>query len=251
MKNKKQILVMTVLVGLLQPVTSSAGEWGVGFNVNNSPTFYKDHDDDLALNIFPEYRGERFNLDHESISYSVLSSGSYNLEVLGKSLSLGYEDDDSKVLKGMKDRDSSINLGLRASYSTDYGLLSLHALTDVLGNHKGQEIELRFGEPFYTEHWSGQRELTLGAFAGVRWQSDDLIDYYYGVKDSETTASRKAFKGESAITSFVGMELKFGFSEHLSLEGAVSYEHLPDKITDSSIASSNGMRGRLGLTYWF
>lgn len=250
MKNKKQLLTAALLL-VIQPVTSSAGEWGVGFNINNSLAVYQDHDDDLALNIFPEYRGERFNLDHESISYSVLSSENYNIEILGKHLSLGYEDGDSKRLKGMKDRDFSINAGLRASYSTDYGLLSVHALTDVLGNHKGQEVEFRFDEPFYTKHWSGKRDFTVSAFAGARWQSDDLIDYYYGVKDSEATANRKVFKGESAITPFVGINMRVGFSEHLGIDGMLGYEHRPDEVTDSSIASKNGMRARLGLTYWF
>ena len=250
--NLHTIFASLLALSLISPITSHAGEWGVGFNLNNRYDVYVDHDDDLSLNIFPEYRGEQFNIDFESMSYSLFDSEQYNLEILAKAVELGFEKGDSKTFAGMSDRDPSINAGLRASYTTDYGVLSLHALTDVLGSHKGQEVELRFGEPFYTSHGSdNKKELTLGAFAGTRWQSNDLIDYYYGVKSNEATATRKAFKGQSAITPFVGVELKLGLSESFSLEGALSYEHRPDKITKSDIASKNGMKARLGLTYWF
>jgi outer membrane scaffolding protein for murein synthesis (MipA/OmpV family) len=246
----KALTVRIVAMAVFLPSCSFAGGWGVGTSLYNNPV-YQDPDDDVSLSVFPEYHGEQFNMDFESVSYKFFESGNFNLELLGKYESLGYEDNDSKRLKGMKDRDSTLNAGFRASYSTDYGLLSLHAVNDLFGKHKGQEVELRFGEPFYTEHWSGQRELTLGAFVGAKWQSDDLIDYYYGVKVSEVTTDRKAFKGKAAITPFVGLEMKLGFSEHIGVEGMLGYEHLPDKITDSPVASKNGMRARLGLTYWF
>ena len=107
------------------------------------------------MNLFPQYRGEKLNIDSDSLSYSLLESDKYNFEILAKSLYYGYEAKDSTLLKGMAERDGSIEFGGRASLKTDYGLLSLHALTDVLGNHKGQEVELRFGQPFYTEQWTG------------------------------------------------------------------------------------------------
>lgn len=236
---------------LLTAATSFAGDWGVGISGNNTQDVYQDHDDDISLNIFPEYRGERFNLDFESLSYRLMDDGKYNLEILAKHMNLGYVSGDSTHLTGMDDRDGSINLGLRASYTTDYGVLSLHAVTDVLGSHKGQEVSLQFGEPFYTTHWRGKRDLSLGLLGGVRWQSDDVIDYYYGIKTSDATASRAAFKGKSAITPFIGIEINAGLTEHISLEAAVRYDHLPDNITDSAIASNNGVQARLGLSYWF
>ena len=251
MKIKLTVLTVSVITTtIFTPISSHAGEWGVGTSLYNNPA-YQDPDDVVRLNVFPEYHGEQFNMDFESISYTFFESGNFNLELLGKYEFLGYEDGDAKRLKGMKDRDSTLNAGFRANCSTDYGLLSLSAVNDVFGKHKGQEVELRFGEPFYTEHWSGQREFTLGAFVGSRWQSDDLIDYYYGVRKSETTVNRKAFRGKAAITPFVGLEMKFGFSEHLGMEVMLGYEHRPNKITDSPIASKNGTRARLGLTYWF
>ena len=252
MKIKLKALTISILsVSMFSPISSFAGEWGIGLNVNNNQDTYRDHEDSAQLTLFPEYRGERFNMDFESMSYRLFDSKKYNLEILGKASYLGYEEKDSDRLLGMKDRDPSINLGLRASYVTDYGLFSIHALTDILGKHKGQEIELQFGEPFYTSHWSGKRELTLGFLGGLRWQSDDLINYYYGVKESEATATRAAFKGKSAITPFVGFEAKVGLTKHFSVDSAITYEHLPNDITDSPIASDNGIRARLGLTYWF
>ena len=153
----------------------------------------------------------------------------------------------------MDERDQSIEFGGRVSFETDYGLLSLHALTDVLGNHKGQEVELRFGQPFYADHWDGKKDVTLGFVGGLRWQSKKMVDYYYGVKNTETTASRNEYHASSALIPFAGVELKTRFSEHFSLKGGLMYEHLPNTITNSPITSDSGneIRANLGLSYWF
>ena len=243
---------------ILNPLNSQAqglftGEWGVGIEIENDAQHYKDFDNDAYVNLFPQYRGEKLNIDSDSLSYSLLESDKYNFEILAKSLYYGYEAKDSTLLKGMAERDGSIEFGGRASLKTDYGLLSLHALTDVLGNHKGQEVELRFGQPFYTEQWTGQRDVSLGLIGGLRWQSKKMIDYYYGVESSEATATRKEYQGHSAFIPFAGVEVKARFSEHFSFKGGLMYEKLPGTITNSPITSDSGneIRANLGLSYWF
>ncbi len=230
-----------------------AGEFGIGIEIKNDAQSYKDFDNDVYVSLYPQYRGEKLNINSNSISYSLFETDQYNFEILAKSLYYGYEAKDSTILKGMADRDQSIEFGGRASIKTAYGLFSLHALTDVLGNHKGQEVELRFGQPFYTEQWIGKKEVVLGFVGGLRWQSKKMVNYYYSVKSNEATGARSEYHSGSVLIPFAGLELTTRFSEHLSFKGGVTVEHLPNSITNSPITSDSGneIRANLGLTYWF
>ena len=220
--------------------------------LDNNMALYKDHDHDAELKPRLEYRGEKFNLDFKSVSYSIYHSGTYNFEIIGKQIYSGYDSSDSSALKGMKDRDGSFDVGGRASVRTPYGLLSLHVVSDVLGEHKGQEVDLRFGAPFYQRLWStsGEAQLGLTLSQGVRWQSKDVIDHFYGVKSSEVSSTRHAYDGNSALIPYIGLEPTLSY-EDFTIDGGLRYEWLPSEITDSPIASGNKLRVRLGLTYWF
>ena len=257
----KNLIKLSTVIALpliaLNPINSQASDtfsgWGVGIKIENDIQNYKDFDNDVYVSLHPQYRGESLNIDSDSISYSLFNSDQVNFEILAKSLYYGYEAKDSPVLKGMKGRDQSIEFGGRVSFETDYGLLSLHALTDILGNHKGQEVELRFGQPFYADQWSGKKDVTLGFVGGLRWQSKKMVDYYYGVKSTETTASRNEYHASSALIPFAGVELIGRFSENISLNGGIIYEKLPGSITKSPITSDSGneIRANLSLNYWF
>ncbi len=253
----KKCLILSVSTFIFVPKHSFAEDlfteqWGLGVNAIRSSIYTEQKNKNIVL-LHLEYRGESLNIDSNSISYSIYNNEQYNLEILAKTLYYGYEHDDSPILKGMGERQSSLEVGGRASLKTDYGLLSLHVLSDVLGNHKGQEIEIRFGEPFYTEKWNGGPELTVGLSGGFRWQSKDVVDYYYGVKNSEATPNRKKHQGNSALIPFFGVEVKTRIAKHFSLKGGLMYEHLPSTITQSPLTSSSDieLRTHLGLSYWF
>ncbi len=254
----KNIITITTFLILLNslnayPEDIFPGRFGIGVKVENDAQHYKQFDNDAYILVFPQYRGEKLNMNYNSLSYSVIKTGEYNFELLGKSLYYGYENSDSPRLEGMKDRDASIEAGARASLKTDYGLLSLHALTDMLRNHNGQEVELRFGGLFYADKWRGRQEFNVGLFGGMRWQSKDMVDYYYGVNKSEVRNDRKEYHAGSAVIPFAGVQLNSWFSEHISVDGELKYERFPDSITNSPLtsASKNEIKAIIGLTYWF
>lgn len=79
-----------------------------------------------------------------------------------------------------------------------------------------------------------------------------MVDYYYGVSDAEATASRAAYKGDDAITPYVGMEANVNLSKNFSMRGSVLYKERLDEITNSPpVNPGNEGEMTLGMRYWF
>jgi outer membrane protein len=125
----------------------------------------------------------------------------------------------------MDDRDWSVDGGVGVSWLTDVGLFGLSYVTDLFGRHKGQEMEFSYTVLF---RWRG---FDFIPSAGMRWKSENLVDYYYGVRPSEALTGRPAFEGEEALDPFV----RWPCDAALRMEpvGAVRYEWLDREITDS------------------
>ncbi len=145
----------------------------------------------------------------------------------------GYEEDDSHELEGMDDRDWSIDGGLGLAWLTDVGLFGVTFVTDLLGRHKGQELDLSYTILF---KWAG---FDLVPSVGLRWKSKNLIDYYYGVEDDEVrfdeTISRGSYEGDDAIDPYLRMVVRRKLAGRWSLLGAVQYEWFDSEIKDSPI----------------
>ena len=246
---------------LLFPLSAQAGDetatpktnhFGLGLNIGNSEMVYDEKDGDYLASLYPQYRGTKFNLDRESMSYRFLNKDNLQVEVLAKLEERDHEEETSSVLAGMEDRDNSINAGVRIGYKTNFGLLSLDATRDISGVHQGAEAELRFGPEFYNDSPSANRSFSFGPVIGAKWQSNKTVDHYYGVKSSEATASRAAYEGKSAVTPFVGLQANATLTKNISFTASALYINQPDEIADSPITDDDhDVEFNAGFTYWF
>lgn len=229
------------------------GRIGISAHLNNKPSIYNTSDNIRSLGLSLQYRGEKFNIDDESISYKLTDSEKFQFEVLGKVENVSHDSSDDKLFKGMENRDPSLDLGARAAMKTQYGLVSLEATGDVTNTHNGYAADLRFGPEFYHKPKSedGEKELIISGLAGLKWQNKDIVDYYYGVKSSEATIDRNTYKGESALTPYIGIDTQMNITEHFSINGRAIYKNRPDEITDSPLVSGNDVEVTAELTYWF
>lgn len=119
------------------------------------------------------------------------------------------------------------------SWPTQFGLFGLAAVADTPGNHKGQGLEFSYRVLF-----------ELGGFAfipsaGMRWKSQDLIDYYYGVRPRETGVGRPAYEGENSLDPFVRLAMRRRLTDRWSLLAVAQYEWLDDQIRSSPIVDAD------------
>ncbi len=145
----------------------------------------------------------------------------------------GYEEDDSSALDGMDDRRLSIDAGVGLSWLTDVGLFGVSFVTDLLGIHDGQELDFSYAVLF---RWGG---FDFTPSVGVRWKSENLVDYYYGVRAEEAAFGRPSYQGNDAVDPYVRLGVQRTLGGKWSLTAGVECEWLDDDISDSPIVDDN------------
>ena len=250
----KTLITTLLAIGSTSSLPSIAyADWGAGIGLNNELMRYEDDDINLTALLNIKYQGERANLDKDGLSYEFIKGEKYAVEVLATSKNQGYEARDINVLKGMKDRDASVDLGGRVIIKTGLGSAVVDVTKDV-NQSKGIDASIKLGgiAP-HASHWTGKKNVTVAATGGLRYQSEKTVDYYYGVKNSEATATRAAYKGKSATTPFVGVEAQANFSKHFTIDAGLGLEKVANSIQESSIADDDDYQvtANVGFTYWF
>ena len=145
----------------------------------------------------------------------------------------GYDpEDDVDSLAGMDRRDTSVEAGVRGIWRTRPVIVSFGIYTDVSDNSNGNSALLGLSHPFrLSESWS------LVPSLGAEWLSTEVVDYYYGVKPSEATASRPAYAGQSAVNLRAALMAHYKLTRAWFLFGGASVTHLGSGIADSPIVS--------------
>lgn len=157
----------------------------------------------------------------------------------------GLEPDDSPALSGMEERKGSLDLGLDLSWRSRWVGVKVLPSTDVLGRSGGHEVAAEVFTMFPVG------PVRVSPFAGGSWLSDQLVDYYYGVRPDEATATRAAYEGQATWNwnAGVGVSANVG---RVFLQGVFRYQRLGGGITDSPIVDREGSFGAfLIATYGF
>ena len=172
------------------------------------------------------FRGNR-------LGYQFYKNESLTLDILGEFVFRGYDEDDSRHLRGMDDRDPSIEGGIAASYNDGWGTTGISFVTDLLSEHDGQELSFSYAKRFIHEPW------VLTPSAGIAWQSGNLTDYYYGVERDEATPDRARYSAGEAWNPFVTLTTQYYFNEKWSTLIMFRYDWLDNEISDSPIVNKN------------
>ena len=179
------------------------------------------------------YEGERLYVRSAIVGYRIISEKGLMIGPLVQPRIEGFKEDDSPFLEGMQDRNWSVDGGVNIEAVTPVGLLGTSIVTDLLGRNRGQEVEFRYliMLPVLGFH--------LIPSGGVRWKSDNLVDYYYGVRPSEARPDRPAYEGKQAFDPFLRLVVRHKLTKHWSVFSDAQYEWLASEITNSPIVSKD------------
>ncbi len=192
------------------------------------------------------YEGERLYLRGISGGYRLFKHGGWSIGPMVRPRFEGYEADDSDALRGMDDRDLTLDGGVNLEARTKWGLFGAMFLTDVLGEHDGQEFEASYTVLF---PYAG---FTFIPSVALRWRSDDLVDYYYGVKRNEARAGRPAYTPSDTLDPVIRLAVRRELTDHWGLLLGFQYEWLSEEISDSPIVDDDTAFSVLvGATYTF
>lgn len=217
---------------------------GVGVIYRNS--IYKKDDTRVMPIPMVYYESKDFFFKGRALGYHLLKKGGLSLDVVGQVRFDGYDDSDSSFLRGMDDRQMTLDGGVELSYADGWGVTNVSFVSDMLGRHDGQEVSISYGKRFTMGKWS------LTPAAGAIWHSHNLADYYYGVRPDEATAVRPAYSVGEAWSPTAFLNVMYRINKQWSAIGLVRYEWLDDEISDSPIVDDDyQIQFMAGVMYQF
>jgi len=219
---------------------------GLGIAYYDKP--YKSFDSSEKTQPVPIvlYEGEHFFARGDNIGWSFLDSDVLEVAVIGQYLDDGYEESDSKFLRGNGDKDATIGVGGQVIWKPENLGFKFSAVTDISGNSDGSQM---VGELFYD--YKVNSSLSIMPSASIVWQSDDYNDYYYGVRSRAVNAA--SYKADSDVNYRLGVVGVYQQPDsHWMFLGSLGYIFFGDEIKDSTIVSEdNALNAMIGVAYTF
>ena len=228
------------------PSRPESPQWSLGAGVVASPSPYVGVDTELIPIPLVGLRWQRLYLQGVRAGYELAPAGSpWRFDLLAQVRFQGYEADDSDFLRGMEDRDTSLDAGVRIGWEGDAWTSDLTLLSDVLDESGGQEAVLTLSRAFPVG-----RRLRIAPEAGLAWRSAELVEHYYGVRPEEARPFRPAYEGDSTIDGVLGVQGSYRLTGRLSLFGFVRADLLGGDVEDSPIVDDDTeLTGILALSW--
>ena len=221
--------------------------WFWGFGAGYTESIYEGRGNQFIPIPAIGYIGEAFEFYGPFASYKFLNEGPFSARARMAVRFDGYEAEDSAFLDGMDDRDRTIDGGFVVGYQPkDVARFELSYMHDVLSKHKGSETSFQISRQFNRGPFFFVPEVS------VHYLSANLIDYYYGVKETEATAERAAFKGRTGLNYRADLNFStpilFGGFTRIDL----GYIWYANEISDSPIVDeTEGYNIRFAWTRFF
>ncbi|MHC4324871.1 MAG: MipA/OmpV family protein [Planctomycetota bacterium] len=183
------------------------------------------------------YRKDKLSLYGPMMNYSLYKQARWEARAVARVRFEGYEEDDSKYLRGMEEREWTLELGSSLSRGLGEARVTADFTADVLNKHKGYEAKLSYNYDFRAA--ANIRNLLVTPSIGVTYRSSRLNDYYYGVRSSEAIPGRPEYKAGDSVGLMTALRLNYRFSRRWSTMGMASLQWLGKEITDSPIVEKN------------
>lgn len=171
---------------------------------------------------------------------------SWGLSLTAQPRTYGYKPKDSSYLKGMDERKNTLEGGLALSMSYNKEYIEIMALTDTLERYQSWILKTEIGT-----------ETKFGKFSFYPslifiYQSDDFINYYYGVKKSEATLNRAQYSPKVGMQIGAQTYINYPITDNLATLINIRADLLPPSARNSPlVASDTFYSGLVSLIYTF
>ena len=174
-------------------------------------------------------------------------NNSWGFSITAQPRVYGYNSSDSNILTGMNDRENSFEGGLAFSSQIDKAHFEIMALTDVISRHETWIISTEFGYDFKF----GKLDL-YPSFLAI-YQSQEFLDYYYGVTNQEAiTSTNNAYFPHAGVQLGLQTYVKYPITKNISTFLNLRVDKLSQEATDSPIVEDDYIySGLVSLIYTF
>lgn len=234
---------------------------GLGYGVRSNPLVQSD-DIPIFVDIDVAWFGDRFFfdngdlgltlVDNELLTASVVARANSDRVFFGKTdtrfvtVGLAGQPLSEAVELTIPDRDYAAELGLEILADGRWGQLQLTAFHDVSGTHEGYEIRFDYGYGWRNQRWY------LEPSFGLSFKSDDLNDYYWGVRPNETNDALPGYQAGSGVNAHARLLLSYQINRRWSFSLVSEFERLNDEAAASPIVADRDVLGYFaGFGYRF
>ena len=227
-------------------VLGERGRWGVGLGVITRSSPYLDSNEDVTQ-VIPAvtYVGERLQWLGPALRYGLAGSDKLRLALAAEYRVGAYEEDDSPVLAGLGDRDSTLLAGLGLQYEIVEGFeleaLYQHDALDRIGGGQAN-VRLSRGIPWGTTVFVPQ--------IAWNWLSSDMSNHDFGVPLAAATPSRPAYELGSTSSFELGLGIFVELAENWRVIVNVAAERLEDEVERSPIVDDDVVVKGLAIVTW-
>lgn len=173
-----------------------------------------------------------------------ISDKGWEIGAVGRVQALGLGNSEADELLGVADRKWSVEIGPMIGWRAWPVHINLKSYAEFSNHHDGLVSQLIFAVPF-----EYSRGFLVPAFE-VTHQSEDYLDYYYGVTQAEVTPSRPAYQPDAGISTALQLRWGYALSDKWLLSGTFGVEKLASEITDSPIVERDRIwSADIGLAY--
>lgn len=171
----------------------------------------------------------------------IITAGSVSLRATSASASEAAPESNNQsesqaVTREIDARRAAGLAGVEYLYSRSWLNLHLQGLTDVTGVHHGQEWRLAmiFPVQYQNHRWAA----TLGA----NYQSDKVVDYYYGLREHEVAHPSQTYQVDrGGWSQMLRLDWQMALSRRWSLRAMAQYKYLNGDIRRSPMVSETGV----------
>lgn len=229
--------------GMAEPAKSS---WALGVGVIAVDKAYRDFDTEILVMPVVSYENKWISASIPTFDVKIYSGDALSFRLRIRYVGDGYEDDDSPFLAGMEERKASAWAGGAVIWKNDFANVSAEFLTDVMEKSEGSRARLQIDRRFAFGN------LGVTPRVAVEWVDDKFVDYYYGVRQSEVTATRAFYEGEATTNVHAGVRLDYTMARKHTLFLDVSASRFGSTVDDSPLVDKpNQTSIGLGYVYRF
>ncbi len=204
--------------------------WSAGLAVLYSTSPYKDDKGRVYPIPVIGYQGDRLSVLGPQVFYTVKRGERWSIDFALQPQFSGYSRSDSKIFEGMNNRRMTIEGGLKGSWGFyERWKLEVDVYSDLLFQHKGFHGSVGVSRGFSI------KKATLTPLVGYEWQSSDFVDYYFGVKDTEATFERPAYKASFNSNVYSSLSYMQPIKDSWLFMGSVTARYFGDEIQDSPL----------------
>jgi len=210
---------------------SGTAALGGGIRFGQSPYLATDNEDQRLLDLVPLYlyEGKWLFARGTAGGIHLLNNDTFQFNLYTRYRFQKLDPDSNVFYAGLEERKQSLDAGIEAGLTRNWGEVKLNWVTDTLDRHNGEEVRFSYRYRFDSGPWS------FSPYINWTWQDQKLTDYYFGVSEAEARPDRPAYSaGESQWLGF-GVNTAWQLTDRIVFFGNVGFAGTESEVINSPL----------------